>query len=127
MAPYRSLLRGVVELDDGYTAPLGRRAEIAIGAEQQVAARRPCRSQVHGIRASQPCTRASWPAAFASGSLDGGPAFTVDTYSPQWGFQTALVERTGLGDGPHTLTITATGARPAPSTGACQDVDALGG
>ena len=64
---------------------------------------------------------------YASISIDGGPAFTVDTYSPQWGYQTALVERTGLGDEPHTLTITATAARAAPSTGSCQDIDAFGG
>jgi hypothetical protein len=42
------------------------------------------------------------------------------------GLQTVLLERTGLSDGPHTISITPTAFKVGPSTGTCQDVDALG-
>jgi len=63
---------------------------------------------------------------YASVSIDGGPPFAVDTYSPQWGYRDVLLERTGLADGPHTITISAAAVRVGSSTGYCQDVDALG-
>jgi len=61
----------------------------------------------------------------ALASIDGGPGFVVDTYSPQWGFQTVLLERTGLPDGQHTLSILPIGFKVGPSSGFCQDIDAL--
>jgi hypothetical protein len=61
----------------------------------------------------------------ASVAIDGGAATTVDTYSPQWGYQTTLFERTNLSSGSHTITITVTGNKNAASSGYFQDVDAF--
>ena len=63
---------------------------------------------------------------YASVAIDGGAPVAVDTYSSQWAFRTVLFERTGLPDGPHTIAIAPTAVRVGPSTGYCQDVDALG-
>lgn len=57
--------------------------------------------------------------------IDQQSPILVDTYSPQWGTQTVLFERTALAAGSHTLTITVTGQQNAASGGTFQDVDAF--
>ena len=61
----------------------------------------------------------------ATVTIDNGTPTTVDTYSPQWGYQTVLFARTALTSGQHTITITATGSHNAASSDYYQDVDAF--
>ena len=61
----------------------------------------------------------------ASVSIDSGAPVAVDTYSPTWNKQVILFDQTGLANGQHTLTITATGSKNSASSGTYQDVDAI--
>jgi len=57
--------------------------------------------------------------------VDGGPAITVDTYSPADKVQAVVFTATGLADVTHTLTIEALGTKSAASTGRKIVVDAF--
>ena len=62
---------------------------------------------------------------YASVSIDGGPATTVDTYAPQWIKQQVLFAKGGLASGRHTITITVTPQHDGASAGTWQDMDAF--
>ena len=61
----------------------------------------------------------------ASVSIDGGTPVTVDLYAPSLAYQQTLLEQAGLGNGPHTVTITVLGTRNPSSTGNFIEVDAF--
>jgi len=64
-------------------------------------------------------------AGIAQMALDGAPLDEVDLYNPSAVAQAPLTY-TDLGDGPHVLTITVTGARNAQAVGSYVAVDAFG-
>jgi hypothetical protein len=61
----------------------------------------------------------------ATVQIDGGTPVEVDTYSPTIEVQEAVFTSSGLSDGSHTLTITATGNKNAASSGSRIAVDAF--
>jgi hypothetical protein len=61
----------------------------------------------------------------ATVQIDGGTAIEVDTYSPTIKVQEVLFTASGLADGNHTLTITATGNKNADSSATRIVVDAF--
>jgi hypothetical protein len=63
--------------------------------------------------------------SYATVTIDNQAPVTVDTYSPQWGYQTVLYMQTGLASGQHTITITMTGNHNNASSNYYQDVDAF--
>jgi hypothetical protein len=62
---------------------------------------------------------------YASVSIDGGPATTVDGYAPQFDKQQVIFSKDGLRLGKHTITITVTAQHDAASAGTWQDIDAF--
>jgi Tfp pilus assembly protein PilE len=62
---------------------------------------------------------------YASVSLDGGTATSVDTYAAQSVPQAVLYSATGLTQGSHTLTITVKGTKDSGSSGYFVSIDAL--
>jgi len=64
-------------------------------------------------------------AGIADVQIDGGAATQVDLYAPSATFQPVVFTKTGMTDGNHTLTITATGTKNASSSAARVVVDAL--
>jgi hypothetical protein len=62
---------------------------------------------------------------YASVSLDGGAATSVDTYASTSIPQSVLYSATGLSQGTHTLTITVAGTKDSGSSGYFVSVDAL--
>ena len=64
-------------------------------------------------------------AGIANVAIDGGTPTQVDLYAPAATYQPVVFTKTGMTDGSHTLTITATGQKNASSSAARVVVDAL--